>query len=139
MGRDQGRLEQLEERFEELKRCIHECIAEREQLAQEARKLQAELRNGAAPEARPGIRERLKDIQRAYDAVRAREDGLASKRSLVAPKVVAARRRLREAESALATLKDPPPWAESQRREYSPHTLRELEKRARQTIRELMG
>lgn len=139
MGRGKGQLEQLEEQLAELNQEIHECIAEREQIAQRARALQAKLRDGAEPEQRPGIRERLKDLQRNYDQVKLRESRLADKRSTLAPRVVARRKQVAGAEQTLATLEDPPPWFDETRREISPHTLRQLEQRARQVIRELMS
>jgi hypothetical protein len=85
------------------------------------------------------MREQLKDLQREYDAIKTRESGLADKKSLLVPKVVVARRQLREAQGALDTLADPPPWFNRQRGQVSPDTLRELERRARRMIRDLMG
>jgi len=135
VGQGEGQLEKLEARLEELEAGIRDCIKRRHDLAQRGKALNVKLTTGPAEE-RPGIREQIRDLEAEYAKAQARETGLASKRTLFLPTVVAARRDLQSAERAVAAIENPPPWGLGQ---VSPDTVRELERRARARIRELIG
>ena len=139
MSKRKGKLERAEARYEELRAEMSRLNRRSSELAIEGRSLQAELRTAPAAK-RPEMRERLKDIERELKSVRSRREGVGAKIAKLAPIVVALRKRLQAAEQNLDVLE-----AGSERtqerlyREYSPHTLRAIEQRARETIRELMG